>query len=85
MKSWKQHKIECPLLKKIYPRELPDAAKMLMRLLIRLDQGGDYVRGYYTHTDYRKFSDLMSRKWPNWAGRILECHQCKLMHAIAFI
>lgn len=63
MEAWSMHKVECPMLKKIYPRVVPDAARMLLRLIIRLDQGGDFVRGYYTRTEFRKFRDLMSRKF----------------------
>lgn len=62
MQAWPLHKIECPMLKRIFPRIVPDAARMLCRLIIRLDNGGDLVRGYCTPTCYRKFRDLMSRK-----------------------
>lgn len=61
MQSWVLHKIECPLLKRIYPRNVPDAARMLCKLIIKLDKGGDLVRGYYTETCSRRFRDMMSR------------------------
>ncbi|XP_014092807.2 histone-lysine N-methyltransferase SMYD3 [Bactrocera oleae] len=60
MQSWVLHKIECPLLKRIYPRNVPDAARMLCKLIIKLDKGGDLVRGYYTETCSRRFRDMMS-------------------------
>ncbi|KAI9590749.1 histone-lysine N-methyltransferase SMYD3 isoform X1 [Glossina fuscipes] len=60
MQAWPLHKIECPMLKRIFPRIVPDAARMLCRLIIRLDNGGDLIRGYCTPTCYRKFRDLMS-------------------------
>lgn len=62
MKGWSLHKIECPFLKRIYPRIVPDAARMLCKLIIHLDKGGDLVRGYYTETCSRRFRDMMSRK-----------------------
>ncbi|XP_017470648.1 PREDICTED: histone-lysine N-methyltransferase SMYD3 isoform X1 [Rhagoletis zephyria] len=57
---WRLHKIECPFLKRIYPRIVPDAARMLCKLIIHLDKGGDLVRGYYTETCSRRFRDMMS-------------------------
>uniref|UniRef100_A0A1A9WZC6 MYND-type domain-containing protein n=1 Tax=Glossina brevipalpis TaxID=37001 RepID=A0A1A9WZC6_9MUSC len=60
MQAWPLHKIECPMLKRIFPRIVPDAARMLCRLIIKLENGGDLVRSYYTTTCYRKFRDLMS-------------------------
>lgn len=59
-KSWLIHKIECPNIKKIHPRVLPDAAKMMSRIIIKLSQGGADECGYYTSSKYRKFYDLMS-------------------------
>lgn len=60
MQGWVLHKIECPFLKRIYPRTVPDAARMLCKLIIKLDKGGDIVRGYYTETCSRRFRDMMS-------------------------
>ncbi|XP_036339293.1 histone-lysine N-methyltransferase SMYD3 isoform X3 [Rhagoletis pomonella] len=60
MQCWRLHKIECPFLKRIYPRIVPDAARMLCKLIIHLDKGGDLVRGYYTETCSRRFRDMMS-------------------------
>lgn len=59
--AWAQHKHECPFLKKVHPRIVPDAARMLCRLILRLEHGGDLIRGYYTEHGSRKFRDLMSR------------------------
>ncbi|KAM8720971.1 hypothetical protein ACLKA7_006932 [Drosophila subpalustris] len=58
--AWSLHKHECPFLKKILPRIVPDAARMLCRLILRLEHGGDLERGYYTEHGSRKFRDLMS-------------------------
>ncbi|XP_015041837.1 histone-lysine N-methyltransferase SMYD3 isoform X1 [Drosophila pseudoobscura] len=58
--AWAQHKHECPFLKSIHPRIVPDAARMLCRLILRLQHGGDLIRGYYTEHGSRKFRDLMS-------------------------
>ncbi|EDW78250.1 uncharacterized protein Dwil_GK16327 [Drosophila willistoni] len=58
--AWLMHKHECPFLKRSYPRIVPDAARMLCRLILRLEHGGDLIRGYYTEHGSRKFRDLMS-------------------------
>lgn len=61
-KAWLQHKIECPFLKSIIPKIVPDAARIMSRIILKLRNGGDLERGYYTDTHYRKFKDLMSRR-----------------------
>lgn len=58
--AWPMHKIECGYLKKIVPRIVPDAARILSRIILKLKNGGDLIKGYYTETNYRKFRDLMS-------------------------
>ncbi|XP_062140263.1 histone-lysine N-methyltransferase SMYD3 [Drosophila sulfurigaster albostrigata] len=58
--AWTLHKHECPFLKRVQPRIVPDAARMLCRLILRLEHGGDLERGYYTEHGSRKFRDLMS-------------------------
>ncbi|GAB0092961.1 histone-lysine N-methyltransferase SMYD3 [Sergentomyia squamirostris] len=58
--AWDFHKVECPFLKKITPRIVPDAARILARIILKLQRGGDLEKGYYTETCYRKFRDLMS-------------------------
>lgn len=60
-KAWLFHKIECPFLKQIFPKVVPDAARIISRIILRLRNGGDLERGYYTESQYRKFNDLMSR------------------------
>lgn len=61
--GWSVHKQECQKLKCVAPRILPDAARMLYRLLKRLQNGGATVKGYYTEKQYRVWRDLMSRRW----------------------
>ncbi|ALC49602.1 Bzd [Drosophila busckii] len=58
--AWPLHKHECPFLKRVQPRVVPDAGRMLCRLILRLEHGGDLERGYYTEHGSRKFRDLMS-------------------------
>ncbi|EDW06155.1 histone-lysine N-methyltransferase SMYD3 [Drosophila mojavensis] len=58
--AWSIHKHECLFLKRALPRIVPDAARMLCRLILRLEHGGDLERGYYTEHGSRKFRDLMS-------------------------
>ncbi|XP_039311446.1 histone-lysine N-methyltransferase SMYD3 isoform X2 [Solenopsis invicta] len=58
--SWPMHKAECARLKKISPKVLPDAARLMARIIIKLNQGGADEVGYYTEKKFRKFKDLMS-------------------------
>ncbi|KAL6260690.1 hypothetical protein P5V15_008213 [Pogonomyrmex californicus] len=58
--SWPIHKAECPRLRKIFPREMPDAARLMARIILKLNQGGVNEMGYYTEKNFRKFKDLMS-------------------------
>ncbi|XP_074028951.1 SET and MYND domain containing, class 3 isoform X3 [Leptinotarsa decemlineata] len=58
--GWSIHKLECRNLMKIHPRILPDAGRMLARLIRILGHGGNELKSYYTKKDYRKFKDLMS-------------------------
>lgn len=41
---------------------VPNVARLMARIIIKLNQGGDEEIGYYNETNYRKFKDLMSRK-----------------------
>lgn len=56
------HKLECKQLKKIAPKILPDAARLLARLIQKLNKGGGNQKSHYTPTKFRMFKDLMSRK-----------------------
>ncbi|XP_032677020.1 histone-lysine N-methyltransferase SMYD3 isoform X2 [Odontomachus brunneus] len=58
--SWLIHKTECTNLKKISPRVVPDAARLMARIIIKLNQGGADEVSYYSKTNFRKFKDLMS-------------------------
>ncbi|XP_014487503.1 PREDICTED: histone-lysine N-methyltransferase ASHR1 isoform X2 [Dinoponera quadriceps] len=58
--SWPIHKTECTNLKKISPKVIPDAARLMARVIIKLNQGGADEIGYYSETNFRKFKDLMS-------------------------
>lgn len=60
--GWSIHKAECKSLKKIAPRIIPDAARMLARMVRRLSKNGNQVRSYYTEMNFRMYKDLMSRK-----------------------
>lgn len=62
-KGWKIHEKECLMLKKVFPKDIPDAARMILRLILRLDNGGDKERYYYSKTKYRQFRSLESRKF----------------------
>lgn len=54
--------MECACLKRAEGKAIPDAARVLTRIVLKLDNGGDAEKGYYTEKFYRKFKDLMSRK-----------------------
>ncbi|XP_043526297.1 histone-lysine N-methyltransferase SMYD3 isoform X2 [Frieseomelitta varia] len=58
--SWPIHSKECASLKKCSPRVVPNVARLMARIIIKLNQGGDEEIGYYNETNYRKFKDLMS-------------------------
>lgn len=61
--AWPSHKNECAFLKKTLPRIVPDAARILAKIIIKLKNGGDLEKSFYTETCFRKFKDLMSRKF----------------------
>ncbi|XP_025270921.1 histone-lysine N-methyltransferase SMYD3 isoform X1 [Camponotus floridanus] len=58
--SWSIHKLECANLKKISPKIMPDAARLMARIILKLNRGGADQVGYYTEKNFRKFKDLMS-------------------------
>ncbi|XP_055903377.1 histone-lysine N-methyltransferase SMYD3 [Eupeodes corollae] len=60
MQSWMMHKHECSSLKKICPRVVPDAARIIFKIITKLASGGDLIKSYYTETSFRRFKDLMS-------------------------
>lgn len=60
--AWAIHKLECQNLTLIAPRILPDAARVLTRLVKLLEKGGAQTKSYYANRNYRTFKDLMSRK-----------------------
>ncbi|XP_033321776.2 SET and MYND domain containing, class 3 isoform X1 [Megalopta genalis] len=58
--AWSIHKTECPKLKKVLPKIVPDMARLMTRVIIKLSRGGGDETGYYSEKSYRKFKDLMS-------------------------
>ncbi|KAJ1520655.1 hypothetical protein ONE63_003760 [Megalurothrips usitatus] len=58
--SWPIHKRECPNLKRVAPRVVPDAARLLARIIFKLQNGGDKEKSFYSKTGFRMFKDLMS-------------------------
>lgn len=72
--AWKLHKAECVCLKRADGKIVPDAARMLARIILKLNDGGDSEKGYYTEKFYRKFKDLMSRK--NKYGNLIDLNIC---------
>nr|XP_012152302.1 PREDICTED: histone-lysine N-methyltransferase SMYD3 isoform X1 [Megachile rotundata]XP_012152303.1 PREDICTED: histone-lysine N-methyltransferase SMYD3 isoform X1 [Megachile rotundata] len=58
--SWPTHNTECVNLKRVSPKVVPDMARLMARIIIKLSQGGDDEVEYYTKTKFRRFKDLMS-------------------------
>lgn len=61
--AWAVHKYECLCMKKIAPRIIPDAARILARIIWKLQYGGYLEKFYYSKNGFRKFHDLMARKY----------------------
>lgn len=61
--AWSLHKLECSNLKQIAPKILPDSARLMARLILKLQKGGDHEKSYYSENKFRKFKDLMSREY----------------------
>uniref|UniRef100_A0A1B6DNR1 MYND-type domain-containing protein n=1 Tax=Clastoptera arizonana TaxID=38151 RepID=A0A1B6DNR1_9HEMI len=58
--AWKDHKPECLSMKKVAPKVIPDAARILGRIIHKLKNGGFQEKSFYTKTKFRMFRDLMS-------------------------
>ncbi|XP_061715999.1 histone-lysine N-methyltransferase SMYD3 [Cydia pomonella] len=59
--AWNDHKWECANLKRVTPKVLPDAARMLAKIINRLARGdGHSYRSFYSATGFRMWKDLMS-------------------------
>ncbi|KAM3966835.1 SET and MYND domain containing, class 3 [Aphomia sociella] len=59
--AWLDHKWECGNLKRIAPKVIPDAARMLAKIINKLSRGdGHSYRAFYTATSFRMWKDLMS-------------------------
>ncbi|XP_026323711.1 histone-lysine N-methyltransferase ASHR1 [Hyposmocoma kahamanoa] len=59
--AWSDHKWECANLKRVSPKVIPDAARMLAKIINRLNRGdGNSYRAFYSATSFRMWKDLMS-------------------------
>ncbi|KAI8429464.1 hypothetical protein MSG28_000100, partial [Choristoneura fumiferana] len=59
--AWNDHKWECANLKRVAPKVIPDAARMLAKIINRLARGdGHSHRAFYSATSFRMWKDLMS-------------------------
>ncbi|CAB3221678.1 unnamed protein product [Arctia plantaginis] len=59
--AWIDHKWECANFKRITPKILPDGARMLAKIINRLQRGdGHSFRSFYSGTSFRMWKDLMS-------------------------
>lgn len=55
---------ECANLKRVAPKVIPDAARMLAKIINKLSRGdGHSYRAFYTGNSFRMWKDLMSRKY----------------------
>lgn len=80
--AWAEHKYECLCMKKIAPRTLPDAARMMAKIIWKLQYGGYLQKFYYSRNGYRKFNDLMAHlddiKWDEKRQEHVESLYCVL-------
>ncbi|KAL1131643.1 hypothetical protein AAG570_011256 [Ranatra chinensis] len=59
--GWTDHKSECPLLRKLpHGRNIPNSARLIAKIIMKLKRGGDREMGLYAKNKYRVFRDLMS-------------------------
>ncbi|XP_047525760.1 histone-lysine N-methyltransferase SMYD3 [Pieris napi] len=59
--AWDDHKWECANIKKVAPKVIPDAARLLVKIINRLKYGdGTSYKVFYTRTSFRMWKDLMS-------------------------
>ncbi|KAL0850513.1 hypothetical protein ABMA28_012302 [Loxostege sticticalis] len=59
--AWPDHKWECANLKRVAPKVIPDAARMLAKIINKLSRGdGHSYRAFYTGNSFRMWKDLMS-------------------------
>lgn len=61
--AWSDHKFECPNMKRISPKIVPDAVRMIARIIYKLKYGKGFdVKGFYgkDENEFRKFEDLES-------------------------
>lgn len=59
--EWPNHKTECTRLRKLPSnRELPNAARLMAKIIMKLKRGGDAEKGFFGKTKFRMFKDLMS-------------------------
>lgn len=62
LSAWTEHKPECLHLKSLENGLIvPDAARIISKIVRKLKNGGDMQRSYYSEHGFRKFRDLMSR------------------------
>ena len=58
--AWVDHKGECKNLTRVKPKFPPDAVRLIARIVLKLQRGGDNEEGHVSSTRSRKFKDLMS-------------------------
>ncbi|XP_034841219.1 histone-lysine N-methyltransferase SMYD3 [Maniola hyperantus] len=59
--AWVDHKWECANLKRVSPKVIPDAARMMAKIINRIQRSdGGTHKAYYTATSFRRWKDLMS-------------------------
>ncbi|KAJ0180950.1 hypothetical protein K1T71_003035 [Dendrolimus kikuchii] len=62
--AWGDHKWECANLKRIAPKVIPDGARIMAKIINRLNRGdGHTLRSFYSATSFRMWKDLMSRNY----------------------
>lgn len=58
--AWGLHRLECRHLKRVAPRVPPDAARLMAKVILKLQHGGDKLAEEISTNYSRKFKDLMN-------------------------
>ncbi|CAH0722239.1 unnamed protein product, partial [Brenthis ino] len=59
--AWSDHKWECANLKRVSPKIIPDGARMLAKIINRIQRSdGASYKAFYSATSFRMWKDLMS-------------------------
>lgn len=58
--AWKMHRLECLRLKRVSPKVVPDTARLIAKIILKLQNAGDNMAEEISPNYSRKFKDLMN-------------------------